>query len=84
VYTSDKATVYHYDMYRVNSWEDLYSTGFLDIADENAYVLAEWSENIFGALADDVLVVRIDKLGDNRRCITLMTKEEAENESIGD
>lgn len=26
---SGKYNIYHFDMYRVNSWDDLYSTGFL-------------------------------------------------------
>ena len=27
-YKGDAFTVYHFDMYRISSWEDLYSTGF--------------------------------------------------------
>lgn len=78
VYRGETACVYHYDMYRVNTWEDLYTTGFLDQSDSGAYVLVEWSENIFGALDEDTVVIQIEKLGENDRAITLMNKEEAE------
>lgn len=37
--------VYHFDMYRINSEEDLESTGFFDYID-NGIVVTEWSENI--------------------------------------
>jgi tRNA threonylcarbamoyladenosine biosynthesis protein TsaE len=50
--------VYHFDMYRVQSWEDLYSTGFFDYLD-NGVLVIEWSENIEGALPDDAIRVTI-------------------------
>ena len=39
----------HYDMYRVESWEDLDSTGFFESAGRCVNVV-EWSENIENAL----------------------------------
>ena len=50
--------VYHFDMYRVTSFEDLYSTGFFDYLDEGSVSFIEWSENIENALPDNT--VRID------------------------
>lgn len=50
--------VYHFDMYRVQSWDDLYSTGFFDYLD-NGVLVIEWSENIEGALPDDAIRVTI-------------------------
>ena len=40
-----KYNIYHFDMYRVTSWEDLYSTGFFDYRD-NGVLVIEWSEHI--------------------------------------
>jgi len=77
-YIGKENRVLHYDMYRVESWDDLYSTGFFDSLDSGAYILVEWSENIFGALPDDAVIIKIDKLGENERRFTVMTKEEAE------
>lgn len=76
-YIGDNNRVLHYDMYRIESWDDLYSTGFFDSLDSGAYILIEWSENVFGALPDDAIIINIDKLGENERKFTVMTKEEA-------
>ena len=42
--------LYHFDMYRVTSWDDLYSTGFFDYLGAGGALVIEWSENIEGAL----------------------------------
>ncbi len=66
-YNGKDAKVYHFDMYRVESWDDLYSTGFFDFLDTQAYIVAEWSENVFGALPDDSVIIEIEKLGETSR-----------------
>ena len=38
--------LYHFDMYRISSFDDLCSTGFFDYLDTNAVLAIEWSENI--------------------------------------
>lgn len=45
--------LYHFDMYRVNTWEDLNSTGFFYYLSLPGIVAVEWSENIEGALPDE-------------------------------
>ncbi len=55
-----KYMIYHFDMYRVQTWEDLYSTGFFDYLD-NGVLVIEWSENIEGALPDNALRVTIGR-----------------------
>lgn len=75
-YIGNDYRVYHFDMYRIESWDDLYSTGFFDYIDSGAYILAEWSENIFGALPDDSVIIEIEKLGDNDRRFKIMNKTE--------
>lgn len=57
---SGKYNIYHFDMYRVTSWDDLYSTGFFDYIDTGVLVI-EWSENIEGALPDNAIRIRISK-----------------------
>ena len=47
------------DMYRIESWEDLYSTGFFDYLDTDRVLAVEWSENIEAALPDNVIRVEI-------------------------
>lgn len=75
-YIGNDCRVYHFDMYRIESWDDLYSTGFFDYIDSGAYILAEWSENVFGALPDDSVIIEIEKLGDNDRRFKIMNKSE--------
>ena len=60
---SGKYNIYHFDMYRVNSWDDLYSTGFFDYID-NGILVIEWSENIEGALPENAIRITIEK-GEN-------------------
>lgn len=75
-YIGENDRVYHFDMYRIESWDDLYSTGFFDYIETDAYILAEWSENVFGALPDDALIIEIEKLGENDRKFKIMNKSE--------
>lgn len=75
-YIGENARVYHFDMYRVEDWDDLYSTGFFDYIDTDAYIIAEWSENIFGALPDNSIIIEIERLGETKRKFKFMTKEE--------
>ena len=71
-------TLHHFDMYRIESWEDLYSTGFFDYLDTDAYIAVEWSENVYGALPEDTTVVEISKTGDNSRNFKIYKKSEEE------
>ena len=58
--------VYHFDMVRISSEEDLYSIGFDDYtADENAYLLFEWTENIDEYLSEGGIFVTISRTSEN-------------------
>ncbi len=70
-YLGGRLNLYHFDMYRVNSWEDLYSTGFFDYLQEGGVLAVEWSENIESALPDDAIRVKIERIDDNVRRITV-------------
>lgn len=57
----------HFDMYRVTTWDDLYSTGFFDYLEGGAVCAVEWSENIEGALPEAsvrVTIARGERDGD--------------------
>ena len=75
-YLSGRLPLYHFDMYRVSGWEDLYSTGFFDYIDEGGVIAAEWSENIENALPENTIFVEFKKLDDNTREITIALKDE--------
>lgn len=62
----------HFDMYRVSSWEDLYSTGFFEYIDMGSVLCVEWSENIENALPENTVRVYIEKgKTDNQRIIKI-------------
>ena len=64
-------SVFHFDMYRVLSWDDLYSTGFFDYLDTGVLVI-EWSENIEGALPDNAVRITITRgAHDEQRIFTI-------------
>lgn len=62
----------HFDMYKVDSWDDLYSSGFFDYLDMGAVLAVEWSENIENALPDGTVRITIEKgKNDSQRIITI-------------
>ncbi len=67
-----RLTLEHFDMYRIETWEDLYSTGFFDYLDTDRVLAIEWSENIEGALPEDAIFVDIRPGdGETQRIITV-------------
>lgn len=70
-YFGGKFDIYHFDMYRLNGWEDLYSVGYFDYLESGGVLIIEWSENIESALPDNTIVVTIENLGENQRKITI-------------
>lgn len=63
-----KCSIYHFDMYRVTNWDDLYSTGFFDYLD-NGIIIIEWSENIENALPDNTIKIYISHGNDENERI---------------
>ena len=55
---SGKFPVYHFDMYRITSEDDLYSTGFYDYLRQGV-VIIEWSENIEDSIPADALRIEL-------------------------
>ena len=70
-YLDGRLPLYHFDMYRISGWEDLYSTGFFEYLEKGGVIAAEWSENIENALPENTVTVSFRALGDERREITI-------------
>ncbi len=75
-YPEGRIPLFHFDLYRIDSYDDLYAIGFFDYLDRGGIIAAEWSENIEGIeqeLAGDdsrtILKIRIEKSGENERHI---------------
>lgn len=71
-----RVPIFHFDLYRISGYDDLYAVGFFDYLDRGGIIAAEWSENVPG-LEDElenVVKIRIEKLSDNGRKITVSGK----------
>ena len=76
-YSGGKTRIYHFDMYRIESEDDLYSIGFDDYVRKIGYCIAEWSENVTEYLPDSTIFVTISRTdsGENKRIIYMEDKE---------
>ncbi len=62
----------HFDMYKVETWDDLNSSGFFDYMDMGAVLAVEWSENIENTLPDNAVKITINHgETENERIITI-------------
>ena len=60
-YRAKPRSLFHFDMYRIEDEDDLYSIGFYDYLDRKGICLVEWSEKIPFALPDEMIRVNIEK-----------------------
>lgn len=70
-YRGENITLYHFDMYRIESEDDLESTGFYDYPFEENAAAIEWSENIAQFLPKDTIYITINTLGEQEREIII-------------
>ena len=80
-YLSGRMPLFHFDMYRLSSSEELFDIGWEDYLARGGVCAVEWSENVDDALAD-AICVRIERTGDDSRRITISGGNELENFSL--
>ena len=68
--------LFHFDMYRIETFSELYSIGFFEYLERGGVCAIEWSENIYSALPDDAIFVSIEKISENERKITVTEGKE--------
>ena len=69
-YLSGRLPLFHFDMYRLASSDDLWDIGWEDYLDRCGVCAVEWSENVEDAM-ENAISVTIEKLGEEARRITL-------------
>ncbi len=70
----------HFDMYRIDGWDDLCTTGFFEYLDDDAVLAVEWSENIETVLPENAFFLTIEKgETEQQRSITIEGDERLEN-----
>ena len=64
--------VYHFDMYRVSSADELDTTGYYDYLDSvNSILIVEWSENIANSIPHNARYVKIKTISETEREIEI-------------
>ena len=71
-YEGGRLPLFHFDMYRLGSSEELFDIGWEDYLSRNGVCAVEWSENVDDALEEGCIRVDIRRGGsDNRRTIDI-------------
>ena len=69
-YLGGRLPLFHFDMYRLKSSDDLWDIGWEDYLERGGICAVEWSENVDDAM-EDAIYITIEKLGEESRCITI-------------
>lgn len=73
-YLSGSMPLFHFDMYRLGSAEELFDIGWEDYLSRGGVCAVEWSENVADAL-EDAVRVSIRRTGDRDREIIIEGEE---------
>ena len=80
-YLSGRLPLFHFDMYRLASSDDLWDIGWEDYLERGGVCAVEWSENVEDAL-EGAISVTIEKLGEDARRITIEGGEDLADLSL--
>ena len=69
-YLSGRLPLFHFDMYRLHSSDDLWDIGWEDYLERNGICAVEWSENVADAM-ENAIAVRMEKTGEEARRIII-------------
>ena len=69
-YLSGRIPLFHFDMYRLRSSDDLWDIGWEDYLERGGVCAVESSENVADAM-ENAVTVNLEKLGENTRRITI-------------
>ena len=69
-YTGGRLPLFHFDMYRLSSSDELFDIGWEDYLFRGGVCAVEWSENVRDAM-EDAITVSIEKTDDETRRITI-------------
>ena len=69
-YLSGRCPLFHFDMYRLGSEDELFDIGWEDYLERGGVCAVEWSENVWGAM-EDAIVVTISRLDEDTRKIEI-------------
>ena len=61
----------HFDMYRLQSGDELFDIGWEDYLRRGSVCAVEWSENVEDAFEGDEIIIRFEKTGEHSRHIVV-------------
>lgn len=71
-YEGGRLPLFHFDLYRLESADELFDIGWEDYLERGGVCAVEWSERAVEALESDTILVRIERGSeDNQRVITI-------------
>ena len=69
-YLSGRLPLFHFDMYRLESADDLWDIGWEDYLERGGICAVEWSENVAEAM-ENAIGICMEKTGEDTRVITI-------------
>lgn len=79
-YEGGRMPLFHFDMYRLGSSDELFDIGWEDYLARGGVCAVEWSENVDDALDEDTIRVDIRRgMADNQRRIALTNAPELQD-----
>jgi tRNA threonylcarbamoyladenosine biosynthesis protein TsaE len=69
-------SVYHVDLYRLDTPEQVATLGLEEIFDRRAVVLVEWGEKFLEMMPEDRVEIRLRATGENSREIVIASSED--------
>ena len=69
-YLGGRMPLFHFDMYRLGSEDELFEIGWEDYLERNGVCAVEWSETVWGAM-EDAIFVTISRLDEDTRKIEI-------------
>ncbi|MGI4775403.1 MAG: tRNA (adenosine(37)-N6)-threonylcarbamoyltransferase complex ATPase subunit type 1 TsaE [Janthinobacterium lividum] len=73
-YATPYFTIYHYDLYRLKSLDEIYELGIEEALSDNSICIIEWPEILESWLPKPYIKIHLEIIGIKRKCIkTIIT-----------
>ena len=70
-YLGGRLPLFHFDMYRLGSEDELFDIGWEDYLDREGVCAVEWSENVWGALENPIVITTVSRRAEDVRRTTI-------------
>ena len=69
--TQSEHHIFHFDLYRVRSTEELFELGFEAYFDKNEFIFIEWPEHLFDFRLPEYHILHLEVISDDERKVSL-------------